>query len=103
MKKYGLYLSILRPPSDKNLVQVLSSAAIQYPIRRRTRCICEFKHMVGYTAFANVNPPSNQSPDNVNVHDVLEKGLNDLMDLCDVVIEKFESASKDYHQNKMTT
>jgi hypothetical protein len=27
--------------------------------------------------------------DGVNVQDVLEKGLNDLMDLCDVVIEKF--------------
>jgi len=26
------------------------------------------------------------------VQDVLEKGLNDLMDLCDVVVEKFEDA-----------
>jgi DNA-directed RNA polymerase I and III subunit RPAC2 len=30
--------------------------------------------------------------DEVNVHDVLEKGLNDLMDMCDVVIEKFDAA-----------
>jgi DNA-directed RNA polymerase I and III subunit RPAC2 len=35
----------------------------------------------------------------VNVQDVLEKGLNDLMDLCDVVIEKFEDAQKDFHTN----
>lgn len=27
--------------------------------------------------------------DNVNVYSVLEKGLSDLMDLCDVVSEKF--------------
>ncbi len=30
--------------------------------------------------------------DEVSVYDVLEKGLNDLMDLCDVVSEKFEDA-----------
>ena len=30
--------------------------------------------------------------DDVNVQDVLEKGLNDLMDLCDVVLDKFVEA-----------
>ncbi|KAH0289113.1 RBP11-like subunits of RNA polymerase [Aureobasidium namibiae CBS 147.97] len=30
-----------------------------------------------------------QTWDEVNVYDVLEKGLNDLMDLCDVVVDKF--------------
>ncbi|KIW09066.1 uncharacterized protein PV09_00015 [Verruconis gallopava] len=38
-----------------------------------------------------------QTYDGVNVQDVLEKGLNDLMDLCDVVIEKFEDAQREYH------
>jgi DNA-directed RNA polymerase I and III subunit RPAC2 len=34
--------------------------------------------------------------DNVNVQDVLEKGLNDLMELCDVVVEKFEGAQMEF-------
>lgn len=33
-----------------------------------------------------------QTYDDVAVHDVLEKGLKDLSDLCDVVLEKFEVA-----------
>jgi DNA-directed RNA polymerase I and III subunit RPAC2 len=37
--------------------------------------------------------------DEVNVQDVLEKGLTDLMDLCDVVIEKFEGAQRDFKAN----
>ena len=32
---------------------------------------------------------ADQPTDDVNVYDVLEKGLNDLMDLCDVVVDKF--------------
>jgi len=36
--------------------------------------------------------------DKVNVQDILEKGLDDLSDLCDVVIEKFETAREDYHK-----
>ena len=32
---------------------------------------------------------SNPTTDEVNVYDVLEKGLSDLMDLCDVVVDKF--------------
>lgn len=35
--------------------------------------------------------------DGVSAQDVLEKGLNDLMDLCDVVVEKFEAAGKEWH------
>jgi DNA-directed RNA polymerase I and III subunit RPAC2 len=34
--------------------------------------------------------------DDVNVQDVLEKGLNDLMDMCDVVVEKFEAARDEF-------
>jgi hypothetical protein len=34
--------------------------------------------------------------DNVNVQDVLEKGLTDLMGLCNVVIEKFEGAQEEF-------
>jgi hypothetical protein len=41
-------------------------------------------------------------PDDVNVQDVLEKGLNDLMDLCDVVIDKFTIAREEFHLNKAT-
>ena len=34
--------------------------------------------------------------DNVSVYDVLEKGLNDLMDLCDVVMDKFTIARDEF-------
>jgi len=40
-----------------------------------------------------------QTYDDVNVQDVLEKGLNDLMDLCDVVVEKFTDAQKEFRGN----
>jgi DNA-directed RNA polymerase I and III subunit RPAC2 len=33
---------------------------------------------------------------------VLEKGLDDLMDLCDVVTEKFTVAKGEFEANKMT-
>ena len=36
--------------------------------------------------------------DKVNVQDILEKGLDDLSDLCDVVVEKFEAARAEYHE-----
>jgi DNA-directed RNA polymerase I and III subunit RPAC2 len=38
--------------------------------------------------------------DNVNVYTVLEKGLEDLMSICDVVEEKF-TASRDEFINMM--
>lgn len=38
--------------------------------------------------------------DNVSVYDVLEKGLDDLMDLCDVVMEKFAVARDDFNAAK---
>jgi hypothetical protein len=38
------------------------------------------------------------SLDKANVQDILEKGLDDLSDLCDVVIEKFETAQEEYHK-----
>jgi DNA-directed RNA polymerase I and III subunit RPAC2 len=31
----------------------------------------------------------------------LDKGLQDLMDMCDVVTEKFIVAREEYHNNKM--
>jgi hypothetical protein len=34
--------------------------------------------------------------DGVSVYDVLEKGLNDLMDLCDVVTDKFTGAISEW-------
>jgi len=44
-----------------------------------------------------------QTYDNVNVQDVLEKGLTDLMGLCDVVIDKFESAQEEFKRNPPMT
>jgi len=38
--------------------------------------------------------------DGVNAQDVLEKGLDDLMALCDVVIEKFQDAHEEFEANK---
>lgn len=38
--------------------------------------------------------------DNVSVYTVLDKGLRDLEDMCDVVIEKFEAAREDFHKSK---
>ena len=39
---------------------------------------------------------SNCEVDDASVYDVLEKGLNDLMDLCDVVTEKFTVARDEF-------
>lgn len=41
-----------------------------------------------------------QTYDNVDAHDVLEKGLKDLMELCDVVVEKFEGARDEFGKGK---
>lgn len=38
--------------------------------------------------------------DNVSAEAVLDKGLQDLMDMCDIIEDKFREASDDY-QNKM--
>jgi DNA-directed RNA polymerase I and III subunit RPAC2 len=38
--------------------------------------------------------------DEVNVYDVLEKGLNDLMDLCDVVVDKFTVSRDAFNASK---
>ncbi|KAH0373265.1 hypothetical protein KCU65_g630, partial [Aureobasidium melanogenum] len=40
------------------------------------------------------------STDEVNVYDVLEKGLNDLMDLCDVVVDKFTVSRDAFNASK---
>ena len=38
--------------------------------------------------------------DGVSAYDVLEKGLDDLMDLCDVVVDKFTIARDDFMQKQ---
>lgn len=43
---------------------------------------------------------TNSSLDEVNVYDVLEKGLNDLMDMCDVVVDKFTIARDNFNATK---
>ncbi|KAL1608285.1 RNA polymerase subunit AC19 [Paraconiothyrium brasiliense] len=42
-----------------------------------------------------------QSYDNVDVFDILDKGLQDLMDMCDVVTEKFTIAREEFRNNQM--
>ncbi|KAI4847808.1 DNA-directed RNA polymerase I and III 14 KDA polypeptide [Aureobasidium sp. EXF-8846] len=41
-----------------------------------------------------------QTWDEVNVYDVLEKGLSDLMDLCDVVVDKFTVSRDEFNASK---
>jgi DNA-directed RNA polymerase I and III subunit RPAC2 len=43
---------------------------------------------------------ADQPTDEVNVYDVLEKGLNDLMDLCDVVVDKFTISRDEFNASK---
>ena len=38
------------------------------------------------------------SADEQNVYDVLEKGLSDLADLCDVVVDKFTIARDGFNE-----
>lgn len=40
------------------------------------------------------------APENTTAFDVLEKGMNDLMDLCDVVSDKFTAARDAYNTSK---
>jgi len=44
-----------------------------------------------------------QTYDGVSAQDVLEKGLDDLMDLCDVVVEKFEAAQGEWQAKEAQT
>jgi len=46
----------------------------------------------------NTEAPTHLHSDDVSVYEVLEKGLNDLMELCDVVTEKF-TVSRDAYSN----
>ena len=41
--------------------------------------------------------------DNATVYDVLEKGLDDLSDLCDVVMDKVSAAREEFNANRMST
>jgi len=43
-----------------------------------------------------------QTYDSTDVFEVLEKGLDDLKDLCDVVMEKFTAAKAEFEMNKTT-
>ncbi|KAJ4302783.1 RNA polymerase subunit AC19 [Kalmusia sp. IMI 367209] len=42
-----------------------------------------------------------QTYDGASVYTVLEKGLQDLMDMCDIVQEKFVIARDEFKENKM--
>lgn len=42
------------------------------------------------------------STDGVSVYAVLEKGLQDLMDMCDIVEDKFRAAREDF-KDRMET
>lgn len=43
---------------------------------------------------------ANKITDDVNVYDVLEKGLSDLMDMCDVVVDKFTVSRDQFNASK---
>jgi len=43
-----------------------------------------------------------QTYDGTTAYDALEKGLDDLMDLCDVVTDKFSKAKEEFGQQKAT-
>lgn len=48
-----------------------------------------------------LDPPLTRRPtDNVSAYSVLEKGLADLMDLCDVVTDKFVIARDEFYANR---
>jgi DNA-directed RNA polymerase I and III subunit RPAC2 len=53
-----------------------------------------------FTVSAPKSSFTDSSPDGVSVYAVLEKGLEDLMAMCDVVEEKFTVARDDF-VNKM--
>ena len=40
--------------------------------------------------------------DDANVYDVLEKAFEDLMELCTVVLDKFNSARDEFNENQMS-
>jgi DNA-directed RNA polymerases I and III subunit RPAC2 len=42
-----------------------------------------------------------QTYDNIEAQKVLEKGLDDLMTLCDIMLEKFEQAAAEFEENGM--
>ncbi|KAF1966484.1 RBP11-like subunits of RNA polymerase, partial [Bimuria novae-zelandiae CBS 107.79] len=42
-----------------------------------------------------------QSYDGVDVYDILDKGLQDLMDMCDVITDKFTIARDEFKANQM--
>ena len=43
-----------------------------------------------------LNTTHDNATDGTTVYDVLEKGFDDLMDLCDVVTDKFTTARDDF-------
>jgi len=58
----------------------------------------------GYTIPHPAEPKMNlriQTYDNVEAQKVLERGLDDLVALCDIMLEKFETAAEDFEQNGM--
>jgi hypothetical protein len=69
---------------------MLNSADTPYHIQPSQKCILEYRHMV---CFPSVEEHSLLTfLDDVPAQDILEKGLSDLIALCDVVIDKFEEA-----------
>jgi hypothetical protein len=75
--------------------RMLSSVDIQSHIQQNPRCIYGFKLTVSLLIRC-VRKLAEWSTDEVPAQDVLEKGLNDLIDLCDVVIDKFEEARDNF-------
>jgi len=74
-----------------------NSAVTLSHIHRKLEWICAFKHSVS----GNDQVWSWRSrwliQDEVSAYDVLEKGLTDLSNLCDVVVDKFTTSRDDYN------
>ncbi|PSN60189.1 RBP11-like subunits of RNA polymerase [Corynespora cassiicola Philippines] len=105
------------PAIDRDRIRVLSgatetAASFQFDGEDHTlgnalRYIIMKNPDVEFCGYSIPHPSENkmnlriQTYDGVSVYTVLEKGLEDLMAMCDVVEEKFKVARDDFSGNKM--
>ncbi|KAF2114749.1 DNA-directed RNA polymerase I and III 14 KDA polypeptide [Lophiotrema nucula] len=104
------------PAPDQDRIRVLSgatdtAASFQFDGEDHTlgnalRYIIMKNPDVEFCGYSIPHPSENkmnlriQTYDNVSVYTVLDKGLDDLMDMCDVVIDKFTIARDDFNAQK---
>ncbi|KAF2219752.1 DNA-directed RNA polymerase [Elsinoe ampelina] len=104
--------SVADRPSEKNRIRVLpgstdTAASFEFEKEDHTlgnalRYIIMKNPNVEFCGYSIPHPSEErmnlriQTWDDVSVYDVLEQGLQDLADLCDVVIEKFTESRDEY-------